>query len=112
MSPGLHSLRHCGTQLVNPRVKLRARLWDTATGTARQTLEGHTGDVSAVAFSPDGKTVASASWDSTVRLWDTATGTARQTLEGHTDGVMAVTFSPDGKTVASASLDSTVRLWD
>ena len=52
-----------------------------------------------MAFSPDGKTLASASYDETIRLWDTATGAHRQTLEGHGGGVNAVAFSPDGKTL-------------
>jgi WD40 repeat protein len=88
------------------------RLWDSATGMARGTLEGHSDGVWAVAFSPDGKLVASAAYDERVRLWDSTTGTARGTLEGHAGPIWAVAFSPDGKLVASASDDKTVRLWD
>ncbi len=65
-----------------------------------------------VAFAPDGKILASGSWDHTVKLWDMATGREIHTLSGHTSWVNSVAFAPDGKTLASGSLDYTAKLWD
>jgi WD40 repeat protein len=71
---------------------------------------------SAVALSPDGKTIASGSrMDHTIRLWDTETGEAKlggKPLEGHSSYVLSVAFSPDGSTIVSGSGDKTIRLWD
>ncbi|MEQ1593577.1 MAG: pentapeptide repeat-containing protein [Casimicrobium sp.] len=73
---------------------------------------GHTHSVSCVAFSADGQTLASGSWDTTVKLWDVATGREKFSLAGHTDWVLSVAFSADGQTLASGSCDNTVKLWD
>lgn len=94
------------------------QLWNVVTGRLKATLVGHSGGVNSVAFSPDGSTLASTGFDSTVRLWDIATGRPKATLAGHSGGVSSVAFSPDGNILAGAgssyegSDDDTVRLWD
>ena len=83
-----------------------------ATAKLKATLEGHTDKVWSVAFSPDGKTLASGSWDQTVRIWNVNTEQLLHTLTGHTNEVLSVAFSPDGNTLVSASWDGTIRLWN
>ncbi len=80
------------------------------------TISGWTGSsqagVTSVAFSPDGKTLASGAQERPVRLWEVATGKERRRFEGHRDQVWSLAFSPDGKTLASGSRDNSILLWD
>jgi WD40 repeat protein/serine/threonine protein kinase len=76
------------------------------------TLKGHTSWGMTVAYSPDGKLLASSGTDQTVKLWDTATGKVIREWRGHEDAVNDVAFSPDGSRLASASYDRTVMVWD
>ena len=62
--------------------------------------------------SPDGKLLASSSFDQSIILWDVPTGQIVKTLKGHTDAVSGIAFSPDGARLASASHDQTAKVWD
>ena len=77
-----------------------------------RTLEGHSGSVSDVALTPNGKWAVSASEDRTLKVWDLATGRALRTLEGHSASVEGVAVTADGKRAVSASWDVTLKVWD
>ena len=104
------------------------KLWDVASGTELRTLNAHGKAVKSVvwdsastnnrkafisvAWSRDGKMLASASADETIKLWDVTSGIELRTLSGHKDFVTSVSWSSDGKTLTSASADKTIKLWD
>jgi WD40 repeat protein len=85
--------------------------WDVATGKQAPGWKAEEG-VGALAFAPDGKTLAAAGPDQRVRLYRAETGKPLLACEGHRDAVVAVAFAPGGKALASAAADGTVRLWE
>jgi WD40 repeat protein len=91
------------------------RLWDIDSIGEREeliTLRGHEQPVSSLAFSTDGRLLATASWDNSIRLWDLQAKNSLRLLPGHEDSITNVKFSPDGRLFASSSKDGTILLWD
>src|SRR5436305_14981266 len=91
---------------------MAAALGGVASAQPPSEFKGHTNFVYSVAFSPDGATLATGSFDNTIKLWDFKTGKEKVTLKGHTSANYCVAFSPDVTLLTSASQDKTIRLWN
>src|SRR6202044_2706593 len=85
---------------------------EAASGNVVQTLAGHSADIVSLGFSPDGRRLATASFDRTLKLWDTPTWQDVFTLRGPTAGVISLAFSPDGTRIVSGGIDFTARVWN
>eukprot|EP00878_Enallax_costatus_P045966 GHUV01055517.1.p2 GENE.GHUV01055517.1~~GHUV01055517.1.p2 ORF type:complete len:108 (+),score=22.83 GHUV01055517.1:69-392(+) len=87
------------------------RLYNTITGSCLATLTGHTGEISKVAFNPQGTRLLTASSDRTCRLWDAESGECLQVLSGHTDEIFSCAFNYEGDSIITGSKDNTCRIW-
>ena len=115
------ALHPCQSLLASAHEDQTIRLWQTLTHVSNsdhealepyQTLRGHQNRILAIAFSPNGQTLASGSLDRTIKLWNPETTQCRVTLQGHTSWIWDIAFHPNSKILASASYDRTIKVWD
>ncbi len=88
------------------------KVYELQTGNLVRVIKAHEDSINALAFSPDGKIIASGSVDKNIKLWDTETGTELRTLTGHVNKITSLAFRLDGKVLASGSDDKTIKVWE
>ena len=110
---GVAALSADGRRVAFPVEGAIVHVCDAATGeVALPPFRAHDAPIVSVAFSSDGKQLATASWDRTVRIWDVSTGRQLRALGGHRNVITWVSFSDDGRRIATASWDKTAKVWD
>ena len=111
-----------GKTLASGSFDMTAKLWDVASGQEQATLRGlveakvtrsyRRSGINSLAFTPDGKSLATGGLEGTVKLWDVAAKKELRTLAGHANGVLSIAMAPDGKTLVSAGEDRTLKIWE
>jgi WD40 repeat protein len=99
-----------GRRVASGDIRGRVRVWNVRSGAAAE-LNGHSGLIQSLAFSPDGTSLVTASEDETARIWDVSTGRSLAELRGHRDIVESAAFAPNGKAVVTSGDDGTIRVW-
>jgi WD40 repeat protein len=88
------------------------KIWDVETNQELVTYDKHKNLVMCAKYSPDGKWIASCSWDRTIHVWNAETGETKVILRGHQDWMNRLSFTPDGRSIVTPSLDGTVKMWE
>jgi WD40 repeat protein len=110
-SPDVTLIATGGHEPFSGQPQCSVQIWDAKTGELVATLKGHTIAVRCLAWTKDGKTLISGSYDNTIRTWNTTKWERTAVLDGHS-GVYAIAISPNGRILASALFDMTARLWN